>query len=197
MLSQVREIGPVDFPAFTGERVYMQEFTRDDWLPESLSRWSKTVEQMMSGIKDWTVAYLMIDQGAVRVGNTHRRGGAHIDGNWIPAMNQHGGIGGHGPRPSHKARNSSDGLWRSENFSDEALVLASDVSACVAYVGSVNGHPKVGGDCSHLDLSRMEKVRLSAGKAYSGNVTMVHESLPIDFDCNRTLVRINVPGVKI
>lgn len=207
MKSNIRELGTVEFPEHTGERVYMVKFTKKDGLPKELSRWSKTVDTMMAHIKDWDHAFLMIDQGEVKAGTTHRRGGAHIDGNWVEANASHGGGGGHmgggerdGPshrQGGHRSRNSADGLWHSEAFTPEALVLASNVEACVGYVGEIDGHPKVGGDCSHLDLSKTSKVVLRKNTAYSGNVTMVHESIPVEKDCKRTLVRINVPQVEI
>jgi hypothetical protein len=39
----------------------------------------------------------------------------------------------------------------------------------------------------------MRRIILKANTAYAGNVTMIHESIPIPLNCERTLVRINVP----
>lgn len=192
MKSQLKEIGPVTFPEHTGEKVYMLPFKQSEGLPQRLARWQPTVDAMLAGIQTDKPIYLMIDQGEVKAGQTHRRGGAHIDGNWIEAN------GKHGTRPpSHTKFASWDtGGWGTENLKPEALLLASNVEACCAYVGEVAGAPNEGGDCSHLDLATAERVSLKAGRAYIGNVTMIHESLPVKTDCKRTVVRLNAPGVE-
>lgn len=79
----------------------------------------------------------------------------------------------------------------------EAIVLASNVAACRALVGEYDGKIGSGGDVTHLDLSHMREVMFEANRAYAGNVTFVHESLPVQFDCERTVVRLNVPGYVI
>lgn len=202
MKSLLKEIGPVQFPENTGERVYMLPFTKREGLPFHLSRWQLTIDAMLQGIDVEGPIYLMIDQGTVQMGKTHRRGGAHIDGNWNPTVNSHSGGGGgggsHGPPPGkHRPGGTGSGNgggWNCANFNPEALILASDVTASCAYVGEVEGEPAEGGDCCHIDLSNTLRVPLVAGKAYAGNVTMIHESLPLLRDCGRTLVRLNVPG---
>lgn len=86
---------------------------------------------------------------------------------------------------------------RVQPFSDwpnETIILASNVPACRALVGDWGGIIGEGGDVSHLDLSHMREIQMQAGIAYAGNVTFVHESLPVLFDCERTVVRLNVPG---
>lgn len=188
MKSLLKEIGPVQFPANTGERVYMLPFTKRNGLPKSLSRWQDTVDAMLRNVDSKDQIYLMIDQGVVKAGHTHRRSGPHIDGNWIPAINSHGtgdgGGGRHCPVPKHMH----------VDLEPEGLILASDVCASCAYLGEIEGIPGEGGDCSHLDLTHAQRIPLQAGLAYAGNVTMVHESLPVESDCQRTLVRLNVPG---
>lgn len=77
---------------------------------------------------------------------------------------------------------------------NETIILASNVPACRALVGDWGGIIGEGGDVSHLDLSHMREIQMQAGIAYAGNVTFVHESLPVLHDCERTVVRINVPG---
>lgn len=76
----------------------------------------------------------------------------------------------------------------------EALVLASNVEACRAWKGLYEGDAANGGDCDHIDRSKMEEIILKPYTSYQGNVTMLHESLPMPFDCQRTLVRLNIPG---
>lgn len=184
MKSELRQLGEVTFPAHTGERIYMVGFTKKDGLPKEYSRWQKTVDVMLKDIETNGKIYMMVDQGEVSPNKSHRRPKPHIDGNWLEAENQHGTGGGRHETKKH-------------NLYDEAVILASDVSASCAYVGEFNGEFGEGGDCSHLDLSKLQRVRLDAGRVYSGNVTMIHESLPVEFSAKRTLVRLNVPNIAI
>jgi len=79
-------------------------------------------------------------------------------------------------------------------FADEGLILASSVIGCQAYDGIWQGDPGEGGDCSHIDLSGLSPVLMLPGQVYAGTVDMLHESLPLETDCLRTVVRLNVPG---
>lgn len=187
--SIVQQRGAVSFPAFTAERVYMREIRKAVPLPFDLARWQPTVDAMLDGIHTDGPIYLMIDQGIVKAGATQRRPGLHVDGYWIAAAGRHGGGGGHAGRWDDK------GGWGTCNFSTpEALILASDITASRALVGEFSGTPGEGGDCSHIDAGELDEVILAAGRVYAGNVTMLHESLPVQVDCLRTLVRLSVPG---
>ncbi len=112
--------------------------------------------------------------------------------------------GSHGGKPpGHKpyasgSWDTGNGEWKTANFAEpEAIILASDVSASRAFVGEFGGPIGEGGDCSHLDLSALTPVALDASRAYIGNVTMIHESLPVARPTLRTLVRLNLPGVQV
>jgi hypothetical protein len=170
--STIRKAGRVPFPDFTGERIYMQPFL--NWhgeilLPAKYQRWIPTVKAMLRGIESALPMFLMVDQSRVAAGKSQRRGGVHIDGNWSE-------------RPGDKFNPA------------EILVLASDVEGCRAYLGE---YPEAqvgkGGDCSAVSLSGRKRVRCVADYAYVGTVATLHESIPIRRNCERTLVRINVP----
>ena len=266
--SVMQKVGPVDFPAYTAERIYMREFRLETGLPEDLKRWQQTVDQMLVGVDTDGPIYLMVDQKFVSATTTHRRPGLHVDGYWNPAgawndgqkpwnaISAHGGVSppAHGPRGSHSGvgrrrdghgyiseeeyqrrqreeqkRNEERGdlgkphKTKRENYdtrnptkkaSDqwdvpgsswefdlndrpEAIILASDISASRALLGEWEGLILPGGDVTHLDLSHMQEVILDAHTAYAGNVTFVHESLPVLRDCTRTVVRLNVPNHHI
>ncbi len=191
MQSIVQERGKVTFPKWTGERVYMRRFLKAEGLPSDLKRWQPTVDAMLDDVNADGPIYLMIDQGRIQAGATHRRPGVHIDGNWMPDLMCHGNPHpGHHPRPSPSP---SPHVWWGE-LAEEALLLASDVSASAAYAGEFRGVPRDGGDCGHIDLHGLRRVRMEAGRTYAGNVSALHESLPVARDCIRTLVRLNVPG---
>jgi hypothetical protein len=292
--SVVQKVGPVDFPAFAAERIYMREFRLETGLPEDLKHWQQTVDQMLVGVDTDSPIYLMVDQKFISASETHRRPGLHIDGYWNPAgmwddqkpwnavsekmqafnwpsqgpdgiyrwpdgtpmvpqpkpegLSAHGGLGrgSHGPRggvvrdghgyiseeeyqrrqleeyerrqrqidegkPHKNKRENYDTRNPSKNASGrwqnptpnwvfdprdrpEAIILASDISASRALLGEWDGLILPGGDVAHLDFSHMQSVTLEANTAYAGNVTFVHESLPVPHDCYRTVVRLNVPN---
>lgn len=169
--SRLKRLGKVSFPEWTGERVYMVPFRPAYGLPAKLARWQPTVDQMLQGIDAPGDVYLMVDQSVVKAGEPQRRPGVHIDGNWVPG-DSHGAVGGY----------------------PETLLLASDVEGCIGYAGHFSGRPGEGGDCSHIDLSGLKRTALKPGYVYAGNVTFLHESVAVKEDCQRTLVRLNVPN---
>lgn len=161
----------------------MREFTKEDGLPEDLLRWKPTVEAMLLDIPIDGPLYLMVDQSFVHAGAAQRRPGLHVDGYWIPRLQCHGR-----PEPGHGH------CVKAEDWPVEAILLASNVSASRSFVGEYDGVPGEGGDCSHIGTENLNQIRLLSDVCWAGNVTMLHESLPVAEDCFRTLVRINVPG---
>ena len=193
-VSRIEQRGPVPFPPFTGERHYMRPFTKRDGLPADLAHWQPTVDAMLDGVDAPGPIYIMIHQKDISPGTSHRRPGLHIDGYWIPSIQAHGG----GQHVAGPGAWDNDNKWKHCNFATpEALVLASDVAASRAYAGPWQGAPGKGGDCAHIDTAGLLPVVLQAGVAYVGNVTMLHESLPVMQPTRRTLVRLNVPGWSI
>jgi hypothetical protein len=181
MDSILQHRGQVTMPQFTGERVYMRPI-RKGALPFDLQRWQPTVDAMLAGIDVAGPMYLMIDQSVVEAGSPQRRPGLHIDGYWVPALQAHEQPG----KPGHRHGDCES--------HPEAILLASDVSASRAFTGRFDTTIGAGGDCSHLSTQGLTEVRLQAGQCYAGNVSMLHESLPVAHTTPRTLVRINVPG---
>ncbi|AXP07773.1 hypothetical protein SmphiM6_82 [Sinorhizobium phage phiM6] len=207
--SIIHSRGTVQFPEFMAERVYMREFYKGRGLPSDLKRWQPVVDTLLEGVDTDGPIYLMVDEGEVKAGSTHRREGLHIDGYWNPTLNAHGGGhmpsrgGGHGyePRdisvyfPKRKRKQKLSSGWDHATFEEaEGLILASSISACVGYVGEFEGPIKEGGDCSHIDLSPLKQISMERNVVYAGNVTALHESVPVEHDCLRQLVRLNVPG---
>ena len=214
--SVMTEIGPVtEFPEFTGERVYMAPFRIKDGLPPELRRWQATVDQMLHGVTSDMPVYVMIDQGFVPAGISQRRGGIHIDGYWCGAT--HGSVPPRhyptpSPTPQPKApvstpeqedkerskkptRKKLGNMWDAMPFDfPEALIVASNVIGARGYIGEFTGPIHDGGNCIDADLSKVQPITLAPYTAYAGNVTWLHESIPVEQDCYRTMVRLNVPG---
>lgn len=216
-MSTVQQRGCVTFPEFTGERIYMREFTKAGGLPTDLRRWQNTVDAMLDGVETSGPIFLMVDQAPVKVATTHRRPGLHVDGYWHPALHAHGGSrGGHAGRPAspigghrhnsgghrgapapaedgHSYRKPGGHFHSADD--DEALILASNVLGCAAYAGRFDGQPGAGGDCAHIDASGLLRVDMEPGRVWAGHTLhMLHEALPVRHDCLRTVVRLNVQG---
>lgn len=208
MLSRVSIRNQVTFPAFLAEKVYMEPFLQKEGLPKNLARWQNTVDIMLDSIKTSLPIYLMIDQGVVAPNTFHRREGLHIDGCWIEAGHRghRGHISAHGP--THKEpppyRGYSGGHGDPSNKSHclssykETLLLASNVIGCVGYEGEFI-HPEwKEGDRSSLDSSKFNKIVFESGRVYGGDtMSMLHESIPVQEMCQRTVIRLNVPGISL
>lgn len=210
MISIAQERGAVPFPQVGLERVYMQPFFKKEGLPKQYQHWQPTIDAMLEGVDTEAPIYLMVDRGHVKAGTPHRRPGVHIDGYWNPGKSEHGhnGVSAHGSGGGHRGNGHRStpqddrhggskhmaGGWVGATYeAHEGILLASDIQACRAFIGEYREPPKDGGDCSHVDTSSLIVVPFEAGKVYAGNVTMLHESLPVQQDCVRTVVRLNVP----
>ena len=77
----------------------------------------------------------------------------------------------------------------------ESIVLASSQKACKGYVGEYEGLIGEGGDCSHLDLSTLDTFLLERNTVYKGNVMFLHESIPVEEDVERTVIRLNIKNI--
>jgi hypothetical protein len=262
--SKSKEIGEIKFPDFRGDKIYMLEFDLENpILPDKYKRWESVVSKMIenSPIKSGK-AYLTVDEDKVSPGKTHRRGGVHVDGNFIygfkdgkvieiETTNEDVSWGSDdsdksvswgsddsdksvswGKEDSKKDRvvswgktqtktgtswsNMSDptpsswatgflvgGLNEEQHFKqycssgNGGMIISSSYEACDGWIGEFDNIPLDGGDCSHIDLSGLDKFRLKANKVYLGNSTFLHESLPIDEEVNRQMIRITLPNQSI
>lgn len=174
--------GPVTFPAFAGERIYMLPFR--DRLPSGYAHWQPTVDAMLDGI-DHDECYLMVDQRVVDVGQTHRRAGVHVDNYWDPGSARHA--------PAHSARHAP--AQPSLHYRAEAILLASSVLGSDAWLGEYTETPGDGGDCSHIPLDTLWRVPLVPNVCWAGHTaTLLHANRVMTEQTRRTVVRINVPG---
>lgn len=190
--SKSKMIKKMSLPEWKGDRVYMHKFDMSNpQMPVGYERWNSTLKEIVSEspIKSG-MAYITIDEKIVKSGETHRRGGAHTDGNYLFGWGGGGGwlTGEDGrflPRDKHVEQYCSD---------KGGMLIISSYKACKGWNGDINGEPNQGGDCSHLDLSNMENYELDSNTLYWGNSTFIHESLPVDEDIKRQLVRLTLPA---
>lgn len=142
----------------------------------------------------------------------HLGGGGHL-GSPSGTPGHQGGTPGHRgsdvpvrlpTRPARKPKNSpgkkASALeeWTLDAVDyDETLILASNVAGCEVYLGHGPMDFGVRGDCSHVDVSGFDRHMLVDGFAHAIGVGDLHASVPIVRDVYRTLVRLNVPGVRL
>lgn len=215
--SSVENVGLVTFPKFKPERIYMQKFFKNSGLPKKYSHWQDTIDQMIATVDTDQPMYLMVDSGMVKANNTHRRSGLHIDGYWIdtedmqcwgntpPRWNpKHDNeiLSCHAPTPPHHwSKPTYDGKKPNWNEAElkhpEALILASSYTSSRGFVGQWDGFIGDGGACDTVDTSNMKEVILKKNNVYISNVGFLHESLPVQEDVERTLIRISVKNWEL
>jgi len=190
--SKSKMIKPISLPEYRGDRVYMHEFDiANPSMPAGYERWNPVLREIASfSPKKTGIAYVTIDEKIVGRGESHRRGGAHTDGNYLFGWGGGGGwlTGEDGrflPREKHEAQYCSE---------KGGMLIVSSYEACRGWNGEIKGEPAQGGDCSHLDLSEMDSYIMKSNTLYWGNSTFVHESLPIEEEVARQLVRITLPA---
>jgi hypothetical protein len=138
-------------------------------------------------------AYLTVHTKELKANDTHRRPGAHIDGNYIIGRASWGGgggwkVGGDGQTLTTKEHSLSYDIKRG------GMLIASDYPACRGWNGVIKGKASTGGDCSHIDLKDHKWNMLERNTVYYGTSQFIHESLPVNEDVTRTLMRITLPA---
>lgn len=188
MKSLAVNTGTIDLPMIEGEYPMLEfDLNTFEGLPE---RFLGIAKNMMKGIThSGGRAYFTIHGKKLKKGQTLRRGGAHIDGNYEPHVMSFGGggwkVGQEGREPGHPVHE--------RQFTKETggIVLASNYRACNGWIGEYEGIPQKGGDCTHFDLD--EPFELQPNQVYYGNNHFIHESLPMKDDVHRVFARITMP----
>lgn len=180
--SLIKDAGAIWFPTFQPGFLYMRPINLSNpELPEYFTRYAILVRNMLerSPVQHGT-AFLTIDSKLVPKGQTHRRPGLHVDGNYSQ------GCGWDRPRPGFNNWTGYTG----------GMLIATSYAACEAYTGEFQGEPAQYGDCEHFrsQLETAEKIVLQANSMYVTNSTCVHESVPVRENVARIIVRITLPA---
>lgn len=195
--SVVKNVGRIELPTFGADQLYMAPIdVSKRELPAGYGRWQETVSAMLDQVPmNEGIVYLTIDEKELTPGNSHRRGGAHIDGVWIPSISAHSDPGRHVIRAGRW--DTGPGWIRASNGG--GLVLLSNAEGCKAWSGTFNGVPGEGGDLEHIrdQLDETEATVLVRNNAYLLNVWGVHESIPVNAPVQRSLVRLTLPETVI
>lgn len=206
--------GGIILPDFGARKLlYMHKtFMSDLILPKAYMEYQNPIGEMLSKIKNRNdVCYITIDEKIV-CNETHRREGIHVDFNWYENLLAHGEIntGGHsgnqgthnitpppstgshngGGRGTHNSLSGMHGHRRYEKM-EGGMLLISNHEGCKVYKGEFDGEIGDGGDCTAIDVSKMENEIMKPNNIYFINALGIHEPLIIKGVTERILVRIN------
>lgn len=203
--SYVEELQELDVPEWRGERHYMIPFIYDEGLPKEIQRYTSVISHMFQNVNFHRnhLAFIMIDESDVQVGEYHRRSGKHVDGNWekVNRTTQVGNFSSGHSAPRHGAPTykTTTSIECANNVGNQSILLLTNYASCVAYEGTYVrdfGANWDGGSCHDVDVSHMNPVMLEANRVYKIDSATIHESLPVKENVKRTLIRINYDPIN-
>lgn len=197
IVSKSLKLGKASVPKYDG-RIYMLPFELNNLnsIPEEFI---DVVTKMVSSLTNKIgTAYLIVDGRVVKFSETHRKGGAHIDGNYLGScvQSEDGWGGWSNENVGWSSWNGTgikieNGHEKSYESSKGGILLLSNYPASRGWNGTFSGHVGKGGDCSHINLP--DGFILEQNTIYFGNSQWIHESMPIDKTTHRTIIRITLP----
>lgn len=195
LFSASKKVGPLSVPFFLGEIKMLPFNVLDIYNSDIPKNLQPAVEAMCSRLPDKEItAYLTVDGREIDAGKSHRRGGVHIDGNYLADLCGWGGTPGSGWKVGGDGRElTKEQHDRSYKTLTGGIILASSRFGAKGWNGCVPGEARAGGDCSHLNLSRFKEFNLQPNTVYMGTSQWLHESVPITDPYHRTLMRVTLP----
>lgn len=179
--SKFNKLSAVTLPEFSGTRVMMMPLILGDLssIPESLNHYLPTFKELfslMDAKHQGQVGYITIDEKHVKVGQSHRRQGLHVDGVF---NNSCGGWGGGG--------------WGSVV---NGMITVASAKGCKAYNQSFDGEIGKDGECDKLasQLKEENSTVFEENVAYWVDGLCVHQSLELEQDTNRIFLRLSMPS---
>ena len=188
MKSLAIKTGTIKLPNFDGELSMIPfDIQTLDGLTSELK---KIATSLLKGVASSSgTAYFTIHGKTLKKGETLRRGGAHIDGNYEPHFMS---FGGGGWKTGQEGRDVGHPVHDRQFLTETGgIVIASNYTACNGWLGEYEGIPMKGGDCTHMSLG--DSFELEANGIYYGNNHFIHESLPMRGDSHRVMARITLP----
>ncbi|QVW55831.1 hypothetical protein pEaSNUABM9_00250 [Erwinia phage pEa_SNUABM_9] len=195
MQSTATLLAPVEFPKFSGVQMYMKKVMASVAHYVVPLEYRPMVRDMVAkaGIPGDQDVWITIDESRVEKGQKHRRGGAHVDGCYeTMGWNDDTGGGWLNGVPGRMLTEAEH--TRSYRNPNGGMLIASNYSACQFWAGEVEGIAGQGGDCEHLrdQFDKLDSGMMLANQAYLTNSTCIHESLPLDRNYSRQLLRITL-----
>ncbi len=173
----------INLPMFSNTRVMMMPIELGDIesVPDSLNHWKPSIYELflLSDCKEG-VGYLTIDEKIVKAGATHRRAGKHVDGVYKGKAGPWAGDGGGG--------------WGSAGA---GMLTVANVVGCKAWnQAGIEGFAGYEGEADHLasQLKEESATLFQPNMVYWVDGFCIHESLPMEKDCERQFVRLSMPS---
>jgi len=196
MISTSREVNTIELPLIEGEFSMLPfDLKTLDGLKGDFKR---VAEEMVKHLRVREgMAFLTVHGKKLLKSDTLRRGGAHIDGNYmnyVPGepFRTFGGGGGNGWKLGQTGPYITTREHKlSYDNKKGGILMASNHSSSLGYHGTLKGKPVRGGDCTHMKLPK--PFSLGANKVHYGNNQFVHESVAVKKDVHRVLFRITLP----
>lgn len=186
LVSECKAIKLVRLPK-TKLDVYMLPIDMAGNADEVPTEWQDFIKDLMIQ-SDVTkgIGFLMVQERVLSKGQSHRRERVHIDGNYYLNLNNTNKAGHNPkPRPGHRIDKRPGGM-----------LLVSNYEACKVWTGTTNGDAGDRGDCEHLrhEFTKLKTDTMKANVVYHTNASCIHESMPVDKDVTRMLVRLTLPA---
>lgn len=185
--SYYQSIGKIALP-FQQRQVYMAEIDLETpMLANAIRDYEDIVINLCNSVGAYHgKAYVTVDEQHLKMGDTQRKPGPHVDGRYLKSI-QHWGHEDPGGHWNHSCNVIPNRM---------AVIVASTVPLCRAWEGDFNGLPRITGDCQHVldDAGVLDDFkRLNANEAYLLSPDCIHESMSAIRDCARTFLRIALP----
>lgn len=203
--SYSKELNYVHIPTFTGKVTMLPFDLADATLKNIPNQFIDLVKKMISSLPELKgIAYLTIDGKEILPGNSHRKPGIHIDGNFIPQGENLSwkATGGGGWKVGNNGDNQSKKEFEEAYLSKTGgMLITSTYPLCKGWNGEFDGKPEKGGNCSLFHLHPKLALNVQPDKGfllkpnvvYYGTSQFVHQSLVTSKKVHRTLVRITLP----
>lgn len=117
-------------------------------------------------------------------GHNSGRSGSHSDG--IPIKKEEKKSNG-----NHNGSPPSTHSSLQEFNKHGGMLLVSNYQGCKVWKGKFDGEIGEGGCCKNIDISNLQSEIMQPGEVYYLNALGIHESIVIDKEVNRSLIRIN------
>ena len=185
--SDYRALAFVDFPPFLARQKYMHTFNLSNpSMCEGLEDYLEPVKLLCAAAGAFRgMAHLTVDEKIVRAGMSQRRPKPHVDGCYIPALQNWGHSGGGW---NHYCNNIA-----AKAISRMSVIVAASVAGCRAWRGQFEGEPKADGDLSHISDQLKNGEVLHKNVGYLLSPDCVHESMVFERDTKRSFMRIALP----
>jgi hypothetical protein len=196
MSMNFKHLGFVNFPQPQGICINMMPFIMGDpqSIPEEYRHFYPLVEACsLSENQIGKVGYLSVTESQIVKGNSHRRGGVHVEKHPTRAWGGGGGWGGGTPSVVNPIKPKpvpepleplpslrvEDGLYMASNVADSCKVWDHNVEV-----------PGVGGSCEHLIDKLGQGVNLKKNELIWISDSCPHESLIVDQETYRQWFRL-------